>query len=296
METELQKLSILDLLRKAQVVVEEESFDYVIHCISKNHVDQTPSLRIDKEEGLFHCFSCGYAGNLEKLIRDLELEVTPEFLEDLRYQELARRLKALKEIDEDFHTYNVEPVTGLPISKDYRGVSKELLGDLKVCRNMSLGRLVFPIKVNGMIQGYTMRALLGQKPKYLHSHGIKFSDLLYPYDYVKNKGTKGKPLFVTEGPFDALRLIELGYNALCMFGVDSWSPYKTSLLLTLAPSCVIILLDNDKAGFKGMWKLAGKLHKYLKTFVPSNYREVSFTDPGEITKEQLENLKYKLMR
>ena len=38
--------------------------DAVISCLNPEHDDTNPSMRVDRVTGIFHCFSCGYKGNL----------------------------------------------------------------------------------------------------------------------------------------------------------------------------------------------------------------------------------------
>jgi len=287
MSTDVSVKAILD--NAGITIQDEETFDYIIHCINPNHRDSTPSLRVDKDTGIYHCFACGYKGNFTRLISELEIEVTPEILEEIHYDELRRKVQKVNAYEDSYINYKVKKVPGIPIAREYRGISPSTFKAVGAIRNIHLGRLVIPIMVHNMLQGYTMRSLVGQKPKYLHTSDIKFSSLLFPFDLVKSNG-KPNILYITEGPFDALNLIEHGKQAVCIFGADSWSDFKLSLLLELAPKHVVLLFDNDKAGYNGMYTLAKNIHRFVDTYVPINYNALSFTDPGEATTGQLEGI------
>ena len=56
---------IVDELLTAQgIEFRHSGKDYLIRCLSPDHEDRNPSLRIDKTTGIFNCLSCGYSGNL----------------------------------------------------------------------------------------------------------------------------------------------------------------------------------------------------------------------------------------
>jgi len=50
--------------RERGVDYELSGKDAVVKCLSPDHDDGNPSMRIDKVTGMFHCFSCGFKGNL----------------------------------------------------------------------------------------------------------------------------------------------------------------------------------------------------------------------------------------
>ena len=53
-----------DLLREKKIQYTLSGRDALIHCLNPEHDDNSPSMRVDKVTGIFHCFSCGYKGNL----------------------------------------------------------------------------------------------------------------------------------------------------------------------------------------------------------------------------------------
>ena len=53
-----------ELLAEKQIDYRSSGKDFVIRCLNKDHDDTNPSMRVDKESGVFHCFSCGYKGQL----------------------------------------------------------------------------------------------------------------------------------------------------------------------------------------------------------------------------------------
>ena len=53
-----------ELLRDKQIQYRLSGKDAVISCLNPEHDDTNPSMRVDRITGIFHCFSCGYKGNL----------------------------------------------------------------------------------------------------------------------------------------------------------------------------------------------------------------------------------------
>ena len=57
-------MNVEELLQSKQVPFLPKGKDYVVSCLNPEHDDNNPSMRVDQITGIFHCFSCGYKGNL----------------------------------------------------------------------------------------------------------------------------------------------------------------------------------------------------------------------------------------
>ena len=55
-----------ELLQEKNIDYKVSGRDYVVKCLSPDHEDSNPSMRIDNITGVFNCFSCGFRGNLFK--------------------------------------------------------------------------------------------------------------------------------------------------------------------------------------------------------------------------------------
>jgi len=53
-----------DLLKEKGIHYQISGKDAKIHCLNPEHDDTNPSMRVDRVTGIFHCFSCGFKGNL----------------------------------------------------------------------------------------------------------------------------------------------------------------------------------------------------------------------------------------
>ena len=55
-----------EVLHKHKIPFRSHGQDYVVSCLNPEHDDSNPSMRVDKVTGIFHCFSCGFKGNIFK--------------------------------------------------------------------------------------------------------------------------------------------------------------------------------------------------------------------------------------
>ena len=61
-----QEADIASYLKEHNVEYSTKGTDYVLHCPSGKHADQTPSLHLDRIWGIYKCFGCDLSGNWEK--------------------------------------------------------------------------------------------------------------------------------------------------------------------------------------------------------------------------------------
>lgn len=149
-------------------------------------------------------------------------------------------------------------------------------------------RVVIPFYQNGQLIGWTSRAI--QKtftaPRYLSSSdAVKKTVLLE--DQLRQGG---ELLLISEGPFDALKLdyygSSLGARATCLFGV-SITTAQAVILNSLCKlfSKVVILLDQEVV--EGSFHVRDWL---LGSNVTIEQLDPGIKDPGEMSKEQVEQL------
>ncbi len=124
-------------------------------------------------------------------------------------------------------------------------------------------RVVVPIRnIEGKIVGFTARKIDDSDkkvPKWFH-YELKTSVNFFNAQFMK----PGKDLVLTEGVWDAIKLIECGlpYNIGCVFGT-SLKQGQVELIKSMSISHVIFAFDNDKAGEKGVSKSSSVLKKNL---------------------------------
>ena len=57
-------MTVEELLVQKQIAFLVKGNDYVVRCLNPEHPDRNPSLRIDRINGRFYCFSCEFRGNV----------------------------------------------------------------------------------------------------------------------------------------------------------------------------------------------------------------------------------------
>ena len=59
-------MNVEELIQKKKIPYRLQGADIVVGCLNPEHDDSNPSMRIDKITGIFHCFACGFKGNVFK--------------------------------------------------------------------------------------------------------------------------------------------------------------------------------------------------------------------------------------
>ena len=162
---------------------------------------------------------------------------------------------------------DLEFVKGLGVFavSDYAKTNKHLKGkfDQETLRKAGLvndksnlifykHKIVIPFYAKGRIVFLQGRNLDGTQPKYLNLIGVdKPIFNLEALDNLKD----GDKVYICEGVFDAMRLIQEGYKAVGILGVTDFKPDEVDLFKRFE---VVLALDNDEAG-KEMSQVIAKL-------------------------------------
>ena len=270
-----------ELLTAQSIEFRPSGRDYLIRCLSPDHEDRNPSLRVDKTTGVFNCLSCGYKGSIFE-----------HFGEKPNMLQLRRnRLKSL--IDEkrlEATGYSV-PENAVPFDRDWRGISGSTFAKFGAFQHNNpeyIGRVVIPISgISGKIIAFCGRHQSQGDPKYLfHPAGAKL-----PFFPIV-KPIQGNIILV-EGILDMMNLHDKGLtNAVCAFGVNKLTEDKLNILKIQGISGIDIFFDNDTAGQDG----SEKIQKFLEErgVASRNVIYPGVDDPGEMTALQVINLKEKL--
>ena len=124
-----------------------------------------------------------------------------------------------------------------------RGVDRESLRNWQVGfarRGRYAGRVIIPVKCEGM-SSFVARDSTGEaRQKYLNPGASMMGHMLFGYDACDPGGL----VVAVEGVFDAIRLWSLGIPAVAYFG-STPRPQQTRLLEHLNPSRLILLPDPD---------------------------------------------------
>lgn len=275
------------LLTDKQIPYTSKGNSCIIRCLNPEHEDSNPSMHVNKETGMCHCFACNHTTNI--------FEHFGIFVRKTN-QYVVETLKAINKVL--FDKNGIEPwEMPLPINQPYRQFSAEFLNANGAMRfashddNIS-NRIWFELRdATGILRGYVGRDYFSDnnRTKYL----VKPSGFEKPWYNLSTKPLNGS-IILTEGIFDALNLKLYGLtNVIALLGASpSKNSYKEYLepLLAKGVDKVILALDGDAAGRAGNDKLKAyinKTHPAIEVVV------IDFEDGedcGALTQERFEEL------
>lgn len=274
----------IDLLTEKGIDYKIQGNDAVISCLNPEHDDSNPSMRVDKITGVYHCFSCGYKGNLFTHFgapaSSLEIKIH-------KIKEKIDRKKA--------ETVGLKlPEERVNWDAPFRNISADTL---KIWQAFTWnvpkfeGRIVFPIRdITGKTVGLIGRLIQNQmmmdnRPKYyIYPVGVQL-----PFCPAKPKLIQNRAILV-EGIFDALNLWDNGLkNAVCCFGTKQMNWVKLSLLKMQGVTGLDIMFDGDDAGQQAAAEIKGIAEKMGMSVKIVKLRQGQ--DPGNLTKESIAEIK-----
>jgi len=273
-----------ELLREKGIQYRLSGKDAIISCLNPEHDDTNPSMRVDKITGIFHCFSCGYKGNLFSYFG---APASPLEVKMHRIKEKVNKVKS--------------ETVGIQLPKDrvmwkgggLRNISEETLAiwdaftwNVPQFEN----RIIFPIRdIRGKTVALIGRSLddFSQMKYYIYPNGAEM-----PFCPAKVKPIQNRVILV-EGIFDALNLWDKGLkNTVCTFGTQQVNWVKLSLLKLQGVQGLDIMFDGDEAGVKAAEQAKGLAEKLELSARVVKLRDN--VDPGNLTKPEIERLREKL--
>ena len=275
-------MNVEELLQSKSVPFMPKGKDYVVSCLSPEHDDSNPSMRVDQITGIFHCFSCGYKGNL-----------FVHFGEKASFLHLRRELIKKKIREKRAESVGLPfPRSALPYVGNWRNIKPETYRKFEAFQEHEsfIGRVVFPIRdMSGRIVAFNARHMTGGTPKYLISPpGARMP--LFP---AKIDSIQASVILV-EGIYDMLNLHDKGLtNAVCCFGTRNINEEKLSILRLQGIEEAIVFFDGDEAGQAAAIKVQEMCENVDLLTRNINIADI---DPGALTENQVEKLKSKLYK
>lgn len=283
-------MNVEQLLEIKGISFTEAGGDLIIPCLNPDHVDENPSLRIDRETGVMHCLACGFGKGIPSIFHYFNKGI------ERSTGKLARVRRIIREITTSSALQQI-PESALMFKEEYRGIRAETFEKYFAFTQQSEWehRLVFPItNPQGGILAFLGRTMLGDaKPKYM----VKPREVPLPVFPVR---VNEPVLILVEGIFDMLNMEDKGLtNVSCIFGTHQFS-FKTVqdklMPFELAGTrVVVILLDNDKSGNDSA-SLLSKMIRDKTNLIPivANQFLPIGKDPGDLTLEEIEVLQAKI--
>jgi len=258
--------------------------EYVMPC--PFHSETKPSLYLNSESGLWHCFGCDQRGDLFKLARKLGKRVSGE----KRY--------LLGSNEEHVYEPKVESGTDeilnyLMTNRRYSSEQATNVINRYVLRRVQFGKDVFahmPIKdFEGTDIGWIMRLVRGPSEeegrRYFLKKGFPVKRYFYG-EWLIEKSVKS--VAVVEGAFDLFRVWSAGYPVLASLGF-SVPNEKLARLVKHAESLetIVLFFDSDvKDKDVQMWLYYAELFQKKAVYIPLR----SAKDPDQCTDEMIRSL------
>lgn len=223
------------------------------------------------EAGTVHCFTCGYTATLSEFVsfcfgykdagifgnKWLKANYTTLLQQASRNVNLNITRKVVKK---ELPTIEEEILDRYAYTHPYilnRGISEHVIELFDIGYDDMNNSITFPVSnLRGQVKWIQTRAI-DYKFYYIPSGVVKTDFLFGAYQCIKyNNGYA--PLWIVESPINAMTLWTHGEFAIALFGTGGGNQYK--LINQLPYRHVILALDNDEAGNKGM----DRLSMYLK--------------------------------
>jgi len=281
---------ITRVLRGTGVDIEGEvDSDFIIFCPFHGN-NRTPAGEVDKQSGLFFCFSCHHVANLVEFVMhvsgrtyfeavrfvnskktesNLEAEVVKRLIDKPDYKQfdelLVKRLNQQAiESPRAMRYYAGRFITDYSVNKFSLGYSEK--------QDM----VTIPVhSPDGMAVGFVGRSVEGKEFK--NTPGLPKSKLLFNLHRVKTADR----VYIVESSFDVIRLDQVGLPAVATLGANV-SNYQIDLLKKYFNN-VIVIADNDDAGGNMKSKIIDKLGSRVNTIQLDN----KYKDIGDMADEEL---------
>lgn len=275
-------MTVEELLRKKNIYYIPKERDFIVKCLNPEHDDNNPSCHIDKITGIFHCFSCGYKGNLFDLF---------EIQRDRISEKVYSILTQLKKIQAETTGLKM-PEGWIPFSRNYRNIGAKTFKHFEAFTHDKFlpDRVIFPIKdIMGRIVVFQGRHLYTNDKKLKYRNDPPSVKLpCFPAIVKPIEGS----IIIVEGMFDMLNLHDKGLtNTIAIFGVDTLvRDWKNKLIDYKLQGVhkVYIMLDGDKAGRDATKKLSNTIKEL---FFVEQVDLDDGVDPGSLDEEDIKELK-----
>jgi DNA primase len=268
--------------------------DFIIFCpFHNNH--RTPAGEVQKNSGMFFCFSCQKSADLIELVMHTSNRTYFEAARFIKSKEKVSNLaveidRALVE-EEKYKPFDEliikrlhNNVISLQRPKDYFKYRKI---NQQSCNKFSLGysekqdMVTVPVhSPDGILLGFVGRSVEGKDFK--NTPGLPKSKTLFNLHRVK----KYDRVYVVESSFDAIRLDQLSMPAVATLGANVSN--KQIELLQKYFNNIIVIADNDEAG----GNMKDRIIERLGSRVSVVQINKQYKDIGDMPDEEIKGLSF----
>ena len=275
-------------------VYSELDADFIIFCPFHNNY-RSPAGEINKNTGIFYCFSCQKTSDLVEFVM---FTSNRTYFESVRFikskeqesnleQEMVRQLH----IKQDYVLYDELQVKRLhqqavdsPRATTYfygRRITQESILKFSLGFSENQDMVTIPVhSPDGMLLGFVGRSIEGKDFK--NTPGLPKSKTLFNLNRVKT----ADKVYVVESSFDAIRLDQIGFPAVATLGANV-SAMQIELLQKYFNN-VIVIADNDEAGGNMKKRLLEKLGSRVSVIQLNN----KYKDIGDMSDEDIKSLDF----
>jgi 5S rRNA maturation endonuclease (ribonuclease M5) len=308
---DIETFILQELHRANDRMPEDKANSIFIRCPNPQHsggFERSPSLRIFTQAKMprFKCYGCGWKGTwndladtlgLQRLNAAVEINDIPKEIissSDLNnFLGFSHVVEQGRIKEREVHWY---PDT---VWRELPGPLLTKVGALLVINDRAQFRIRFPAYYLGKRVGHVTAMLFKPTnkaiPSYLestHKTGRmpwSHRHVLF-HDIAREilKKDPAKPLFVVEGPRDALKLLQYGIAAVALMGTQKTEDAKIETLIRMNARKIVILMDGDDAGRSAAQVLRKKLTRQYASV--SRVKLPEGTDPFMLPKKTARSL------
>ena len=213
------------------------------------HDDGVPSFSVYEDH--FHCFGCGVHGNAVEFVRrfgGVPRAIALAYLAQVPHSKSPRPTKrkssnlSLPQLERQLEMYKGNQSSAQHYL-EARGVLPEAAERFEL--GVHAQRLMIPVRnANGLLVGFTGRAMRGQPSKYRNSTGLPLSKVLFGLHLLPTS----VELYVVEGYFDTITLQQAGLPAVA---TGRRVEFTRAQLKLLKGRRVVLIPDGDESGRTG---------------------------------------------
>jgi DNA primase len=278
------------ILEGAGLDIESEvDTDFIVFCPFHAN-NRTPAGEVDKNSGIFFCFSCHHVCDLVELIMHVS---------GRKYFEAVRFIKSKEQQSSVLDTLNKKLIDvpeytqfdqilikrlntqALESPRAMRYFEGRLINEASV-RKFALGfsekqdMVTIPVhSPDGMEVGFVGRSIEGKDFK--NTPKLPKAKILFNLHRVKSS----KKVYVVESSFDAIRLDQCGFPAVATLGANV-SNYQIDLLKKYFNN-ICVIADNDEAG----GNMKDKIIEHLGSRAIVINIDKKYKDIGDMTDEAI---------
>ena len=278
------------VLSGSGITVESEvTSDYLIFCPFHGNM-RTPAGEVDKQTGIFFCFSCHKACDLVELIMHTSGRSYFEAARYIKSKETSTQISSQIEkqltAPPEFVEFDIEVVKrlnetallSLRAETYYKGrnITRASVQKFSLGYSDKRDMVIIPIhSPDGMCVGFVGRSVEGKEFK--NSPKLPKSKTLFNLNRVKTS----RKVYVVESSFDAIRLDQCGMPAVATLGA---SVNGTQIeLLQRYFNEIIVIADNDEAGNNMKTRLIEKLGNRVTVIeLDKQYKDIGDMDDDSI--------------